>query len=75
MLAAWKTLLHRLSLALFDELAPITPDSFATAPRISSARRRLHFSLIGFGKDGGALFVLLGLPPAETRAKTKGKAA
>ena len=72
---AWKTLLHRLSLALFDELAPITPDSFATAPRISSARRRLHFSMIGFGKDGGALFVLLGLPPAEARAKTKGKAA
>lgn len=74
-LAEWPRLLHGFALPLFDELAPITPDSFTTAPRISKARRNLHFALLGFGKDGAALFDGLGLPPAEPRAKTKGKAA
>ncbi len=73
--AKWQALLHRLALPLFDEFAPITSDGFRTAPRISRARRGLHFSLSGFGKDGAQLFVLLGLPPAEARAKTKGRAA
>jgi CRISPR system Cascade subunit CasA len=74
-LEGWQRLLHRDALALFDESAPITPDSFATAPRISRARRNLHFALTGFGKDGAALFDLLSLPPAEPRGKPKGKAA
>lgn len=72
---AWQRRLHREALLLFDELAPITPDSFATAPRISLARRNLTFALTGYGKDGTALFELLELPPVEARKKTKGKAA
>ncbi len=74
-LAAWPGLLRAQALPLFDEAAPIAADNFATAPRISQARRNLNFTLSGFGKDGAALFERLGLPAAETRGKTKGKAA
>ena len=73
--AAWRLTLRRHALALFDEAAPIPIDSFATAPRISRARRNLGFALDGFGRQGKELFDLLHIALPETRAKTKGKAA
>lgn len=71
---AWRDLLRRAALSLFDEAAPLSPFSGSAAPRIGRARRNLLFALTGFGKDGAALYEALGLPAAETRAK-KRKAA
>lgn len=71
---AWRDLLRRTALALFDEAAPLSPFSGGAAPRIGRARRYLLFALSGFGKDGASLFEALGLPAAQPKAK-KGKAA
>lgn len=71
---AWRDLLRRTALALFDEAAPLSPFSGNAAPRIGRARRNLLFALTGFGKDGAALFETLGLPAVEPKAK-KRKAA
>ncbi|WP_268921332.1 type I-E CRISPR-associated protein Cse1/CasA [Siccirubricoccus phaeus] len=74
--ASWLHELRRLALALFDEAAPLTPENGALAPRISRARRGLVFALSGFGKEGAALFGLLGLAAAQPKAKKgRGKAA
>ncbi len=67
--------MRALSLALFDEAAPLTPENGGAAPRIGRARRNLIFALAGYGKEGQALFTTLGLPAAESKAKNKGKAA
>lgn len=78
---AWLARLRRVALALFDEAAPMLPDTppmpspDGGAPRVIRARRNLIFALAGFGKDGAGLFIALGLPPAEPKAKRKGKAA
>ncbi len=71
----WLARLHSLSIALFDEAAPLTPENGGAALRIGRARRNLIFSLTGFGKEGEKLFAELGLPAAQSRAKKKGKAA
>lgn len=72
----WLGRLRAIALALFDEAAPLTPENGGAAPRISRARRNLVFALTGFGKEGAALFELLRLPAAQSRAKKgKGKAA
>jgi CRISPR system Cascade subunit CasA len=73
-LQLWRDLLRRTALALFDEVAPLSPSSGSTASRIGRARRNLLFALTGFGKDGSALFDALGLPAAEPKNK-KRKAA
>ena len=75
LLTSWQKRLLRDALLLFDEFAPITPDGFATAPRISRARRGLVFALTGYGKDGDTLFNKLELPSAQAGTKAKGKAA
>jgi CRISPR system Cascade subunit CasA len=72
--AAWLARLRRIALALFDEAAPLSPESGSAAPRIGRARRNLLFTLTGFGKDGAALFEVLDLPAAEPKAR-KRKAA
>lgn len=72
----WLARLRAVALALFDEAAPIAPETGANAPRIGRARRQLLFALTGFGKDGEALFERLGLAKAQPRArKGRGKAA
>ena len=71
----WLARLRALSLDLFDEAAPLTPENGGAAPRIGRARRNLIFALAGFGKEGMALFFTLGLAAAESKAKKKGKAA
>ena len=71
---AWRDLLRRTALALFDEVAPLSPFSGGAAPRIGRARRNLLFALTGFGKDGAAFFETLGLAAAEPKGK-KRKAA
>jgi len=75
LLTSWQKRLLRDAPMLFDEFAPITPDGFATAPRISKARRGLVFALTGYGKEGDALFNKLQLAPVQARTKAKGKAA
>jgi CRISPR system Cascade subunit CasA len=70
----WRDLLRRTALALFDEAAPLSAFSGSAAPRIGRARRNLIFVLTGFGKDGVALFEILGLSAAEPKAR-KRKAA
>jgi CRISPR system Cascade subunit CasA len=72
--AAWLTLLRRAALDLFDEAAPLAADSGAAAPRIGKARRNLLFALLGYGKDGQALFSKLGQSAPETK-RPKGKSA
>lgn len=70
---AWATRLRRVALALFDEAAPLDPETGAEAPRIAAARKNLLLALTGWGKPGRELFATLSLPlPEPTR---KGKAA
>jgi CRISPR system Cascade subunit CasA len=77
----WIERLRKLALALFDEAAPMEPDSAPltrqgeTMPRLVRARRNLMFALLGFGKDGEALFNALALPAAQPKTARKGKAA
>ena len=73
-LEAWRDLLRRTALAVFDEAAPLSPFSGSAAPRIGRARRNLLFALSGFGKDGAALFEVLNLSAAQPKP-SKGKAA
>jgi CRISPR system Cascade subunit CasA len=70
----WLKKLRTAALALFDEVAPLAPESGSAAPRISRARRHLMFALTGYGKDGAALFEILQLAAVESKAK-KRKAA
>jgi CRISPR system Cascade subunit CasA len=72
--AAWRDRLRRTGLALFDEAVPLSPVSGSAAPRIGSARRSLVFGLTGFGRNGAALFEVLGLSAAVPNAR-KRKAA
>ena len=68
---AWLRLLREVALSLFDEAAPLRPETSmaSAAPRIAAARRRLLFALTGFGKDGVALFGTLGLPLPAAQKK------
>jgi CRISPR system Cascade subunit CasA len=67
---AWLLLLRRTALALFDEAAPLQADSGGTAaPRIGKARRNLLFALLGYGKEGQALFDELDQPVPETKSR------
>lgn len=72
--ATWRTMLHTLAIRLFDEAAPLTADSAAAAPRIGRARRQLLFALLGYGKDGTALFNDLNLVAPESKPR-KARAA
>jgi CRISPR system Cascade subunit CasA len=66
----WLALLRRTALVLFDEAAPLEADSGGTAaPRIGKARRNLLFALLGYGKEGQALFSELGQMAPETKAR------
>jgi hypothetical protein len=49
-------------------------DSGAAAPRIGKARRTLLFALLGYGRDGQALFTDLQQSAPEAKPR-KGKAA
>jgi CRISPR system Cascade subunit CasA len=69
--AQWLALLRSTALALFDEAAPLSPESSSAMPRVGKARRNLVFDLAGFGEDGGELFITLGLPAAEPKKKGK----
>lgn len=77
---AWRDHLRAVALRIFDEAAPLTPESGNAAPRISRARRGLLFALSGYGKEGVALFGILELPapvtktPKAPKAPKKGKA-
>ncbi|MDB5369346.1 MAG: CRISPR-associated protein Cse1 family [Roseomonas sp.] len=68
--AAWLAVLRGTALALFDEAAPLSPDASdgSATLRIVRARRQLVFALAGFGKEGNALFQMLGQPKPDTKA-------
>jgi CRISPR system Cascade subunit CasA len=75
---AWLETLRPLALDLFDAAAPLAADGGSMPKsddgirRLLRARRNLGLALLGYGKDGGALFHALELPPVETKpAKTK----
>jgi CRISPR system Cascade subunit CasA len=72
---AWLQHLRVVALALFDEAAPLLPDSDAkAAQRIGKARRFLGVTLAGYGPGGAELFEKLDLPrvqPKETKKKRK----
>jgi CRISPR system Cascade subunit CasA len=76
--AKWLQRLRQVALVLFDEAAPLSPDSGnAAAPRIARARRFLGFALSGCGTAGAALLTTLDLPlpePRESKNKKKRKA-
>jgi CRISPR system Cascade subunit CasA len=66
----WLVLLRRTALDLFDLAAPLEADSGGSAaPRIGRARRMLLFTLLGYGKEGMALFSELGQPVPETKSR------
>lgn len=68
--AQWLALLRRTALELFDAAAPLEADSGGSAaPRIGRARRHLLFALLGYGKEGEALFNELGQSPPETKSR------
>jgi hypothetical protein len=69
--ATWHARLRGVAFALFDEAAPLAPESGAAAPRISRARRGLGFMLSGYGKDGQELFQHLELSAPEPRVRAK----
>lgn len=77
----WQQTLRRVALALFDEAAPMEPDAVPlvrqgeTVPRQVRARRNLLFALQGFGKDGAALFTVLGLPAAQAKTSSSKSSA
>ncbi len=77
----WHSLLRRTALQIFDEVAPMDPDVAPVVrqgemvPRLVRVRRNLVFALQGFGKEGQALFIELGLPAAESRKTRKERAA
>ena len=73
----WLALLRRTALALFDEAAPLSPDTGQTeAIRTATARKFLGLALAGYGKAGSELFTELGRPlPEQKQSKTKRKAA
>jgi len=75
--AAWQRRLQGTALALFDEIAPLAPDSSpSVAQRISTARRFLGFALAGYGKAGNQLFKTLHLPAPELKdTRNKRRAA
>lgn len=79
--AAWIGLLRRVATDLFDAAAPLSADGGALPKsdggirRLLRARRSLGLSLAGYGKEGGGLFDVLGLPPAERKPARKGRAA
>ena len=66
--ADWLVLLRRVALALFDELAPIEPDTgSSSAARIAKARKFLGIALAGYGAAGATLFTTLQLPAVEVK--------
>jgi CRISPR system Cascade subunit CasA len=68
--AAWRTLLRRTALQLFDETAPLDPFAASSDPRrIVKARRNLFRILEGYGSRGGKLFDALLLPLPESKAR------
>jgi CRISPR system Cascade subunit CasA len=74
--AGWLKGLRDVALTLFDEAAPLAPETGQTvAQRVSRSRRFLGFTLAGYGKAGTDLFTLLGLPSPETNETKKRRKA
>ena len=67
--------LVQLKLPLIETAADIARQTARIVEMVGKARRNLLFALMGFGKDGGALFERLGLPAPEAKPKKKGKLA
>lgn len=70
----WLTRLRATALTLFDEAAPLGADGGTAGPRIGRARRILLFALLGYGRDGEALFGELG-ELDELRPQSKSRKA
>lgn len=71
--ARWLAELRRMAIETFDRLAPISDHAGRDPERIATARRFLLGTMGGFGKDGTALIVALGLPIPEAVTKAKAK--
>ncbi len=78
--ADWLQRLRTVALAVFDLAAPLSADGGAMPKsdegikRLLKARRNLTFALTGYGKDGAALFTLLGMAAADSKPARKVRA-
>ena len=77
--ALWLARLRALSLDLFVSAAPLAADGGGLAKsdeallRHLRAKRSLGLALSGYGRDGGLLFDILGLPPRPSTPARKGR--
>ena len=71
----WLKTLRPLAFSLFDEAAPLAPDTDqGNAARIAQARRFLGVALHGYGKVGSKLFEKLDLAlPGTSQSQPKGR--
>ena len=59
---------------IFDDTCPLDPEAPRGIGTTLAARRRLGIGLEGYGKEGAALFMALGLaPPSSTRKAGSGR--
>lgn len=66
--ARWRDHLQAVALGLFDEVAPLSPDSGGSvAARIGKARRLLGIALAGYGPASKLLFETLLLPAVQSK--------
>lgn len=67
---AWRGILRRISLAIFDALVPLDDIEERDIERLVRARRNLAGAFRGFGA-GARLFTALNLPPPESGKRRK----
>lgn len=71
---AWRAVLERAALTIFDDMAPVQDALSPHVKRVVDGRRFLMRTLLGYGACGVELFKNLQLPVPETKIR-KGKAA
>jgi CRISPR system Cascade subunit CasA len=74
MARAWRIVMERAALAIFDDMAPVQDALSPDVKRVVEGRRFLVRMLLGYGASGVKLFGNLQLPTPETKT-TGGKAA
>ena len=71
---AWRTVLERSALAIFDDIAPVQDALSSDVKRVVEGRRFLVRTLLGYGPRGLEFFKDLQLPVPEIKTR-RGKAA
>jgi CRISPR system Cascade subunit CasA len=74
MAQAWRAVMERAALAIFDDMAPMQDALSPNVKRVVDGRRFLVRTLLGYGARGVELFKNLQLPVPEIKTR-KGKAA